>query len=106
MDNFKIIYKILTALEAAMDLPAFDMSQISHESMGVSQERWARYMEMMVDLELVKGARISRNIADETQVENRNLRITLKGLEYLTENSIMQRIYKAAKGIKEILPGL
>ena len=27
-------------------------------------------------------------------------------LEYLQENSIMQRMYNAAKGIKEVIPGL
>ena len=32
-----------------------------------------------------------------------NIKITLKGLEYLQENSIMQRMYKAAKGIAEIV---
>ncbi len=40
------------------------------------------------------------------QVELTRPEITLKGLEYLRENSIMQRMYKAAKGIKEITPGL
>lgn len=29
MDNFQIIYKILSALEKAMDHPEFDISQIS-----------------------------------------------------------------------------
>ena len=33
-----------------------------------------------------------------------DIRITLKGLEYLSENSIMQRLYKAAKGITELVP--
>ena len=42
-------------------------------------------------------------ITGETVVDNDDIRITLKGLEYLTENSIMQRIYKATKGIKDII---
>lgn len=32
------------------------------------------------------------------------LRLTLKGLEYLEENSLMKRAYRAAKGIKELIP--
>lgn len=41
-DNFKFIYKILRTLEAAMDYPEFDISQISAEKLGISRERWAR----------------------------------------------------------------
>jgi len=104
MDNFKAIYTILKALEAAMDYPEFDISQVSHSELGVSQERWARYIEMMADIELIKGVRVYKNITGSLNVDAENIRITLKGLEYLTENSIMQKLYRAAKGIKEVVP--
>ena len=106
MDNFKAIYKILRSLEAAMDYAEFDISQISHEALGVSKERWSRYIEMMSDVGLIKGARVFGDVLGEAHVESDGIRITLKGLEYLTENSIMQKLYKTAKGIKEIVPGL
>ena len=106
MDNFKAIYTILKSLEAAMDLPEFDIAQINNEALGVSYERWARYLEMMADIGLIKGARVFKNVSGQTRVEDNNIRITLKGLEYLTENSIMQKLYRAAKGIKDIVPGV
>ena len=31
---------------------------------------------------------------------------SVKGLEYLQENTIMRRLYNAARGIKETAPGL
>ena len=34
------------------------------------------------------------------------LGITLKGLEYLQENSMMQKIYKTTKGIKDVVPAI
>lgn len=34
------------------------------------------------------------------------LEITLKGLEYLQENSMMQKIYKTMKGIKDVVPAI
>ena len=37
MDNFKGVYKILTALEKAMDLPAFNIDQIGPKALGVSE---------------------------------------------------------------------
>lgn len=102
MDNFQAVYKILSTLEAAMDSPRFDISQISAEKLKVSEERWARYIEMMVDVGYIKGVRVYEDVTGETCIEDDGIRITLKGLEYLQENSIMKRLYKAAKGIKEI----
>ena len=106
MDNFKAVYKILSALEKAMDLPEFDIMQVGPETLGVSSERWARYLEMMSDVGYIKGVAIKRDILGETRVDATDARITLKGLEYLQENSIMQKVYRAAKGVKEITPGL
>ena len=96
MDNFKAVYKILTALEKAMDLPEFDIAQIGPEALGVSAERWGRYIEMMQDVGYIKGADIKRDILGETTIRTKNIRITLKGLEYLQENSIMRKLYKAS----------
>ena len=106
MDNFKAVYKILTALEKAMDLPEFDINQIGYEALGVSKERWARYIEMMADVGYIKGVRVGYNINGDTMVEAHDMRITLKGLEYLQEDSIMQKLYKAAHGITEVAAGV
>lgn len=104
MDNFKAVYRILSTLEKAMDFPEFDINQISAEQLGISRERWARYIEMMDDVGYIKGTKIVRYINGETDVDAKEIRITLKGLEYLQENSIMQKMYKVAKGIKEVIP--
>ncbi len=106
MDNFKAVYKILTALEKAMDYPEFDIMQIGPETLGVSKERWSRYLEMMADVGYIKGVSIKRDILGELCIDARNVRITLKGLEYLQENTVMRKIYNAAKGITEVIPGL
>ena len=103
MDNFKAVYKILVALEKAMDLPEFDIMQIGPEQLQVSNERWARYLEMMADVGYIKGVAFRKNILGDTEVEAQNIRITLKGLEYLQENSIMRKLYNAAKGVTEII---
>lgn len=104
MNNFKAVYKILSTLEKAMDLPELDINLISAERLGVSTERWARYIEMMLDVGYIKGANVIRDVTGETTVEADNIRITLKGLEYLQENHIMQKLYRTAKGLKDISP--
>lgn len=106
MDNFKAVYKILSTLEKAMDYPEFDTTPIEPKALEVSNERWARYMEMMMDVGYIKGVSISEYVTGEKVVDIKNIRITLKGLEYLQENSMMNKIYKTAKGIKDVVPGL
>lgn len=106
MDNFKAVYKILSSLEAQMDLGEANLDLISPESLGVSRERWNKYLEMMADVGYIKGVAVYRSITGETIVKCDRLQITLKGLEYLQENTIMRKIYNAAKGVKEVLPGL
>ena len=106
MDNFKAVYKILAALEKAMDFPAFDIMEVGPEALGVTPERWSRYLEMMADVGYIKGVSIRRDILGEIRVDAKDIRITLKGLEYLQENSVMRKLYNAAKGGMEITPGL
>ncbi len=107
MDNFKVIYKILKYLESAMDYPGMDMKPIRHEALGITKERWDALIKMLIDNGYVEGATIEEHIAYEYPVvELDSPRITLKGLEYLHENSTMQKVMKLAKGIKDIVPGM
>lgn len=104
MDNIKAVYKILSALEKAMDAPEFDLRQIGPEQLQVSEERWCRYIEMLLDAEYIKGVSVYRDITGDTRVDAHGPRITLQGLEYLQENAVMRRLYKAAKGISDLVP--
>lgn len=104
MDDFKVVYTILSTLEKALDIPEFDTSLISPEVLGISKVRWERYMEMLTDCKYVKGVVVQHYITGQTVMNIRDIRITLKGLEYLHENSTMQRMYKAAKGIVDLIP--
>lgn len=101
-DNFKTIYKILSAFEKALDVENFELESISAGELGISKVRWAKYIQMLVEAEYLAGIGIRDTITGIDILEE-NPHITLKGLEYLTENSIMQRMYKTAKGIKDLI---
>jgi len=103
-ENFRVIYRILRTLERAMDAEEFDAKGISAQTLGISEQRWTHLIEMLADEEYVKGITIARDAAGNTFTSIAFPRITLKGLEYLSENSVMKRMYKAAKGIADILP--
>lgn len=101
-DNFKTIYKILSAFEKALDVEDFGLESISAEKLEISKVRWAKYIEMLTEAEYLSGIKIQSTIAGIDILEE-NPHITLKGLEYLAENSMMQRMYKTAKGIKDLI---
>lgn len=65
MDNFKIIYKILSVLEKSMDLENVDIERISSNNLGISQQRWNKYMEMLLDAGYIKGVTIQKYVTGE-----------------------------------------
>lgn len=106
MDNFKIIYKILHILEQAMDLDEFDCELISAEELGISENRRKAILGMLLEEGYIKGAVALRSIGGSGIKIGPGTPITLKGLEYLNDNSFMKKAASIAKGIKETIPGL
>lgn len=104
-DDFKTIYKILTALERGMDCPDFNIIELNETSLKISKERLYRILEMLQDAGLIKNADLRVDATGEMFIRNeKKIRITLNGLEYLQENSIMRKIYNAARGVTELVP--
>lgn len=101
MDNFSVIYKILKKLEKAMDLDEFSIDDVSAEVLKISESRWAAIIEMLCENGYIAGVTVQRSVDGEIQISESSLRITLKGLEYLNENSFMKKAANVAKGIIE-----
>ena len=108
MDNFKIIYRILKYLEAAMDVDDPDYSEISHTGLRISFERWERILVLLQGDGYITGLIMSRSLDDTRQHISKPvcIEITLKGLEYLSENSMMRKVQRELKGIKDMSPGI
>lgn len=103
MDNFGIIYRILHYLEKAMDYDEADMDRISATTLKLSEQRWAAIMEMLTAEGYIDGVSLKRTLDGDVVVSVSNPRITLKGLEYLQENSLMKKAADLAKGIADII---
>lgn len=86
MNKFTPIYKLLSTLERNLDIAKFDIAQISPEVLEITQARWGRYLEMLVDRGYIKGVSVRQTI----QFDAYGPRITLKGLEYLYGNPAMK----------------
>jgi hypothetical protein len=105
LDNFKIIYKILKILEAAMDYEELDTDSLSPERLGITENRYNAIIMMLIDSGYIKGVDVIKSIGG-TSLRMDRAQITLKGLEYLNENSTMKKMANLAKGIKESISGL
>lgn len=104
MDNFRIIYKILRSLERSMDADEFNQDLIRADSLGISEPRWKKLMKMLVDEGYIDGVRMIQTNAGEIIIKLVSPCITLKGLEYLNENSLMRKAAAVAKGISDFIP--
>ena len=99
-DTFKIIYRILKTLRDSMDYEYFDESRISPEKLGITKAKWSRIMKMLVDDGYIKGVAVAQTLDENVpDIVVGNISITIKGLEYLQENSVMRKVGNALKGI-------
>ena len=104
MDNFKYIYRILKILEKSMDLEEFDPELIGYKELDISKLRWSRIVSMLKEQEYIQGIDVWYSLdQDYPRVKLARPEITLKGLEYLNENSMTKKVHNAAKGIKELI---
>lgn len=107
MDDFRLIYKILRILQRSMDYEELDKTVLSPENLGLTKPKWSRIMAMLLKEGYISGGQ-TWNAADcqYPRVALARPEITLKGLEYLEDNSLMKKAANLAKGIKESMPGL
>ena len=106
MNNFKIIYKILKILEESLDYEELDMDRLSAEALEITPERRLGLFGMMQREGLIDGVQIkyyANSRKPTTLINPYQLRITLKGIEFLKENSMMQKCANIANGIAEII---
>ena len=104
MDNFKVIYKILKAFEGQMDNEEFCAERFSGEAFGISEPRYKAIMAELVRKGYVTGVMIKEYTDGGVNMHiQSNARITIEGMEYLAENSMMKKVVNAAKGICEII---
>lgn len=90
-----------------MDLEEFDTKTISKETLNLTEARWCRIIAMLVNEGYITGVEVWNSFdCGYPKVALSRPEITIKGLEYLEQNSLMKRAAEMAKGIKEIVPGI
>ncbi|WP_314396366.1 YjcQ family protein [Leptotrichia shahii] len=103
MENFKIIYKILKSIEESMDYEIFDENVISPEYLGVSKERWKALLIELLDNGYIAGIMKVPIMGNRMDLKIIKPKLTIKGMQYLEENSMMKKAYNLLKGIRDII---
>lgn len=104
MDNFKIIYKILRELERNMGNEQFEIYHISAEKLKIPYEKWEQLIIMLSDSGYISGVVVTQDIDDMFRhiAEPIHPYITLKGLEYLANNTFMEKAKEVLRLAGEI----
>lgn len=97
MDDFKAIYRILKALDSGLDLDEPSPEAYSAERLGITGNRRDNLLWMMQREGYVDGVTRADYHDGTSHVDASGIRITIKGLEYLHGNSMMER---AAQSIR------
>ncbi len=106
MANFALIYQILSLLDKYLDYPDPDWSKLSAENFKVTETRFINIMIMLYESGYIAGIDVIPLMGGHYDIKLIEPRITLKGLEYLEENTQMKKAYRMIKSISEIIPRL
>ncbi|WP_103110717.1 YjcQ family protein [Brevibacillus reuszeri] len=102
-----VIQEILEHLDKSLDDERVDIGPISPENLEISYPRWSRVIQMMLESELIEGFAPVKTLGSTyTSFKAIDPRITLRGIQFLADNSNFSKLYRAAKEIKDWIPGL
>ncbi len=87
MDDFAVIYRILSALQKQMDYDEPNPDVVSADTLNITQNRLDNIWALLAKEEYVSGVMV-RSFDTTRAVHLVCPRITLKGLEYLAESPI------------------
>ncbi len=103
-DMHVVMYRILTYLYACMKEGARpDKVMYDAEAMGINETYWNGIMAELSRRKLVKGVD-AKALADKDYVVLGNVRITMEGVEFLMENSMMAKAKTFLMDIKAAVP--
>lgn len=110
---FGTMNKILKVIERSMDDDTFDLSLFNAKAFSISENRFARMLKMLSDSGYIEGIKVEDfgepDACDSADYKRfrmiiGNISITIKGLQFLAENSTLASLYKTVKNVKDLLP--
>lgn len=104
MNTLHVAYQILYSLEHKKKADYMGVI-ISPERLKISESEWLDVLQTLSEEGYISGVEIKEDILGNVNADIENIRITMKGAEYLHENSTMKAIAKVASNIFTITKG-
>lgn len=111
---FTAINTILRYVERQLDGTVFDAEGFTAERFGITENRFARYLSMLAESGYITGISVTDN-GEPTEFDGDPKKyrrfdivldspsITIRGMQFLAENTMLARMYRTAKNIKDIV---
>lgn len=108
--------RILQYFEKSIDLDTFDTEHFNEKCFNVSVNRFCRLLQLLIEEDYIKGVTVhdmgeqdeASKIFDSSytrySISIDSPAITLKGLRFMAENTVLARTCRTIKGIKDLLP--
>lgn len=105
-DMHVIMYRILAYLYDCMKRGCKpDPSRVLYEHLCINRNYWIAIMIELAERGFIKGVKIS-HADDETNVYLSDPTVTMAGVEFLMENSMMNKAKRFLQDIKATVPGI
>ena len=114
--TFAVMGRILSAIEKGMDDDSFNRETFTAARFGISENRFARILDMMIRDGYVSGIRIEdygEPVEDDPfskqgeynrfGIKLDNPSLTVKGIRFQAENTVLMRAFKAVKGFGDVI---
>lgn len=103
---FTITYKILSYLKHCYEQSKdVDPNILNAGTFNISEKQFIRTLKMLISEGYIEGVSVQETLDGYHILSNlQKSSITPKGLEYLAENSMMKKMYKVLKEVKDWLP--
>lgn len=110
-DYHVIVYRILIYLYACLkqgQRPNLDYLKYDTDDFPIGKDYWHYILENLYNSGYIDGVILIPILGqmNKTAKITENISITPKGIEYIKENSTMQKAKQFLKELKEIIPGM
>ena len=106
-DYFVIVYQVLKYLyEQLKNGQPLEVDKLTAQYYRVNDRYWYYILENMLEQGYVKGYRSVLTKDGQVFLGLECTVITPKGIEYLFDNSLMEKVKRTLKGIKDMTPML
>ena len=102
-----VTFQILKAIDVSYENKNFDFNEtLNLEKLEINEHRLELFLENLVNDDFLMGIKVSRSIGGNCSLSIGLPRLTLRGMDYLENNSTMKKAYSTLKEIKGWIPGL